>query len=214
MNAIHLGRLLRANTRGCVAGCQVNQPLPAFGSMVRIFLDQDLHAYGIITDIHIDDDGLVRQLAVNTDVPDEIIEDNRQNRNVPVELSVLFIGHSRNEVIFHLLPSKPPLSLDDLYSCGPEEIRKFISAGRLGYLRHILGAEDIPIADTLAAHLTQAGEAQKELDGGIWLRSAVQEVITLLRDDHAALSAVLGAVADAFPAFAGSSQFTKAGGSK
>jgi len=32
-----------------------------------------------------------------------------------------------------------------------------------------------------------------------WLQEAVREVITLLRDDHSTLTAVLGAIADAFP---------------
>lgn len=202
MSKIHIGRLLRANTRMCVAGCPAGQALPSFGSLVSIPLNNGLTAYGLVTDIHIDDDGLVRQLAVSSSVPSEIIEDNRVNRNVPVELSVLFIGHAQEERISHLLPPQPPLSLDSIYSCGEEEIRKFTSAGRLGYFRHILAAEDVPTADLLAAHLLQAGSAHLIGRNDTWLRSAVQEIITLLRDDHAVLSAVLGAIADAFPDFA------------
>ena len=45
--------------------------------------------FGLIYDIHIDDDGLVRQLVTAEGVSDEIILDNRQNRNVPVEVSVI-----------------------------------------------------------------------------------------------------------------------------
>lgn len=201
MSEIHIGRLLRASTRMCVAGCPAGQPLPAFGSLVSIPLNNGLIAFGLVTDIHIDDDGLVRQLALSSNVPVEVIEDNRVNRNVPVELSVLFIGHAQNEKISHLLPPQPPLSLDNIYGCGEEEIRKFTSAGRLGYIRHILSAEDVSTADLLAAHLLQAGSAHLTGKDGDWLRSAVQEIITLLRDDHAVLSTVLGAIADAFPDF-------------
>lgn len=201
MSEIHIGRLLRANTRMCVAGCPAGQALPAFGSLVSIPINNGLTAYGLVTDIHIDDDGLVRQLAVSNSVPAEVIEDNRVNRNVPVELSVLFIGHAQNEKFSHLLPPQPPLSLDNIFSCSEEEIRKFTSAGRLGYIRHILAAEDVSTADLLAAHLLQAGGAHLGSKNGTWLRSAVQEIITLLRDDHAVLSAVLGAIADAFPDF-------------
>jgi hypothetical protein len=206
MSKIHIGRLLRANTRMCVAGCPAGQLLPAFGSLVSIPLSNELIAYGLVMDIHIDDDGLVRQLAVSGSVPDEVIEDNRINRNVPVELSVLFIGHAQKEKISHLLPPQPPLSLDNIYSCSDEEIRKFTSAGRLGYFRHILAAEDVSTADQLAAHLLQAGNAHVGGGNDTWLRSAVREIITLLRDDHAVLSAVLSAIADAFPEFAQAQQ--------
>jgi hypothetical protein len=89
-----------------------------------------------------------------------------------------------------------------MYGCNYEEIRKFTSTSRLGYFRHILAAEDVPTADLLAAHLLQAGSAHLSGKNETWLRSAVQEIVTLLRDDHAALSAVLGAIADAFPDFA------------
>ena len=201
MNEIHIGRLLRANTRMCVAGCPAGQSLPAFGSLVSIPLSNKLTAYGLVTDIHIDDDGLVRQLAVTNSLPDEVIEDNRVNRNVPVELSVLFIGHTQEGKISHLLPPQPPLSLNNIYSCGNEEIRKFTTSSRLGYFRHILSAEDVSTADLLAAHLLQAGGAHLGGGNDTWLRTAVQEIITLLRDDHGVLSAVLGAIADAFPDF-------------
>ncbi len=198
MSEKYIGRLLSASTRMCAAGCPAGQPLPDFGTLVSIPLDDELKAYGLVTDIHIDDDGLVRQLAISGSIPTEVIEDNRVNRNVPVELSVLFIGHARGEHISHLLPPRPPLSLDSIYSCDNKEIARFTSAGRLGYLRHILGTEDVPTADLLAAHLLQTGSIHAD---GLWLRSAVQEIITLLRDDHATLSAVLGAIADAFPEF-------------
>jgi len=202
MSEIHIGRLLRANTRGCVTGCQVNQPFPAFGSLVSIPLDEGVKAYGLVTDIHIDDDGLVRQLAATDSLPEEVIQDNRLNRNVPVELSVLFVGSSDNSSVSHLLPPRPPLSLDRMFTCSEEEIRTFTSAGRFGYLRHILGALDLPSADLLAAHLMQAGKAHAAKDNSTWAKDAIQEIITLLRDDHASLTAVLGAIADAYPGFA------------
>lgn len=201
MSEIHIGRLLRANSHGCVAGCLVNQLFPPFGSLVSIPLDDSVKAYGLVTDIHIDDDGLVRQLAASGNLSEEVINDNRLNRNVPVELSVLFVGYSESGRISHLLPPRPPLSLDRIYTCSEEEIRSFTSAGRFGYLRHILGSQDVPAADLLATHLIQAGRAHASQGNARWAKDAIQEVITLLRDDHAVLTAVLGAVADAYPGF-------------
>ena len=164
-----------------------------------------MKAYGLVTDIHIDDDGLVRQLAASGNLPEEVIQDNRLNRNVPVELSVLFVGYSDADKVSYLLPPRPPLSLDRMFTCSEEEIRTFTSAGRFGYLRHILGAQGLPAADLLAAHLMQAGRAHAAKGNTAWAKDAIQEVITLLRDDHAALTGVLGAIADAYPGFAAES---------
>ena len=197
MSEIEIGRLLRAGTSGCVIGCRVTQlSVPAFGGMVRIPLDDGSQVYGLIHDIHIDDDGLVRQLVTAADVSEEVILDNRVNRNVPVEIGVIFVGHSRDGRISHLLPPRPPLTLDVIYTCAPEELVAFTGAGRFGYFRHVLRAEDLPAGELLAAHLQQAGQAHAALGNPDWARAATQELIVLLRDDYAALMAVLGAIAD------------------
>ncbi len=103
--------------------------------------------YGLVYDIRIDDDGLVRQLVTAEGVDDNVIVDNRVNRNVPAELSVLAVGYRQDERIFHLLPPRPPLSLDVIYLCEAEELCAFTSAGRFGYLRHILRATDMPVSE-------------------------------------------------------------------
>lgn len=200
MTEIHVGRLLRSNIRGCVAGCQASQDFPEFGAMVVIPLKEDVRIFGLVTDIHIDDDGLVRQLAAAENVPDEVIQDNRLNRNMPVEMSVIFIGHARGDEVFHRLPPQPPLSLDSLLTCGADLTRAFTRTGRFGYLRHILSAEEVATADLLAAHLAQAGSAHAACGDHEWPTDAIREVISLLRDDHELLTAVLGAIADILPA--------------
>jgi len=64
MTVLEIGRLLRSNTTGCVVGCRVTDlDVPVFGGMVRIPLQGDQQIYGLIHDIRIDDDGLVRQLG-------------------------------------------------------------------------------------------------------------------------------------------------------
>jgi hypothetical protein len=193
-----IGRLLRAATTGCVVGCKVSQiSLPAFGGMVLIPLDEHTQVYGLIYDIRIDDDGLVRQLVTAPNVPDDVILDNRQNRNVPLEISVLFTGYELDGQVFHLLPPRPPLTLDVIYPCSPADLRRFTSAGRFGYFRHVLRAKDLAIGEILAAHLIQAGEAHAAGGCVDWAARATQELITLLRDDYPTLMAVLGSLADA-----------------
>jgi hypothetical protein len=197
MKQFEIGRLLRAGTTGFVVGCRVAQiDAPSFGALVRVALDGDYQVYGLIHDIHIDDDGLVRQLVTAEDVAEAVIADNRVNRNVPLELSVLTVGYRLDGKVSHLLPPRPPLSLDVIYLCSAEEIRQFTGAGRFGYFRHILRASDLPVGELLAAHIKQAGAAQAEAGKREWKNAATQELITLLRDDYATLMSVLGALGD------------------
>ena len=195
--SIQIGHLLRAGTTGFVAGCSVSQlEAPAFGALVRAPLGDDYQVYGLIYDIHIDDDGLVRQLVTAENVSREVIEDNRTRRIVPVEMSVLSVGYEQDGRISHLLPPRPPLSLDVVYMCSDAELVKFTSAGRFGYFRHILQAKDIPIGEVLAAHILQVKQRSRNEK---WGEQATQELITLLRDDYPTLMSVLGALSDSIP---------------
>jgi hypothetical protein len=188
---IEIGRLLRAGTTGFIAGCRVNQlSVPSFGALVRAPLGEGYQVFGLIHDIHIDDDGLVRQLVTADHVSDEVMKDNRERRIVPVEMSVLAVGYEQDGRIYHLLPPRPPLSLDVIYLCDDKDLSRFTE--RFGYFRHILNAKDAPIGEVIAAHILQAGKAR----GAGWIESATQEVITLLRDDYPTLMSVLGALAD------------------
>jgi hypothetical protein len=169
--------------------------VPAFGALVRAPLEDGYQVYGLIHDIHIDDDGLVRQLVTAENVSDEVMRDNRERRIVPVEMSVLAVGYEQDGMVFHLLPPRPPLSLDVIYLCDEKEVAKFTSAGRFGYFRHILRATDVPIGEVLSAHLLQAEKAHGK-DSSAWKENAVKELITLLRDDYPTLMSVLGALGE------------------
>ncbi len=193
--ALPIARLLRAGTAGFVAGCRVDQiEAPAFGALVRTPIDQGSQVFGLIHDIHIDDDGLVRQLVAADRVSEEVMRDNRERRIIPVELSVLTVGLQQGGQIHHVLPPRPPLSLDVVYLCDAQEVVRFTSAGRFGYFRHVLRAEDAPVGEVLAAHLRQAAAAHN--DDGRWRAAAVREIISLLRDDYPVLITVLGALND------------------
>lgn len=191
--SIQVARLLRGGTTGFVAGCRINQiEAPSFGALVRSPLGETYEAYGLIYDIQIEDDGLVRQLVSSDHISDEVIRDNRERRIVPVELSVLTVGYEEGGRIFHMLPPRPPLSLDLVFLCTGDELVRFTSAGRLGYLRHILRSETAPIGELLSAHIQQASSAHN--DGGRWAKSAIQEIIAHLRDDYPSLMSVMGAL--------------------
>lgn len=162
--------------------------------MTLVSLGNNYKIFGLIYDIHIDDDGLVRQLITAQDVPEEYMRDTRENRNVPVEIGVLALGYAQDGIVSHLLPPRPPLSLDEIFLCTPDEIAAFTGAGRMGYLRHILRDQDKPVAELLTAHLRNAREVQEQMGHPEWFDGAVEELITLMKDDYPTLMTVLGVV--------------------
>jgi hypothetical protein len=194
---IEVGRLLRAGISGFVIGCPVSQlDILSFGALVSSPQGDDYLIYGLIHEVRIEDDSLVRQLVTSEAIEETVIADNRLNRNVPLEVSVLSVGYRQAGRIYHLLPPRPPLSLDKIYLCGSKEIRQFTSAGQFGYFRHLLRAADQPTSDLLATHLQLAAVAHHAAGDNNWLQRATQELIILLRDDYPVLMTVLSALQD------------------
>lgn len=197
MTPIAIGRLLRSNTSCCEIGCLVSpSEAPAFGQMLRIPLDNGSQVYGLVTDIHIDDDGLVRQLVTSAGIAEEIIEDNRRNRNMPVEMSVQFIGWEKDRVLSQTRVPSPPLSLDTIFACTDAEVAAFTAQGKFAYLRALLRDEELPAADLVASHLRQVLHAHKTMGGSQRAENALREVIALLKEDYPQLMDVLSAVSE------------------
>ena len=195
--SIPIGKLLRAENSQFVAGCRVRElETPALGALVKVTLEDQSEIYGLITNILINDDSLVRQLVSGVSIPTEYTADNRYNRNLPVEIHVLTVGYAQNGHISHRLPPRPPLSLDVLHLCNTTELCQFTSLNDQAYLRHILRLLDQPVEELLAAHLRQAKAVHEASNDSTWYPQACQKLITLLRDDYQRLTAVLDVLTD------------------
>ncbi|MFQ5398993.1 MAG: hypothetical protein ACE5E7_05265 [Anaerolineae bacterium] len=195
-----IGRVLRASTVGFSVGCRVAQlSVPAFGSLVKAQpVDEREAIYGLIYDMHIDDDPLVRRLVLAENPSEEIINDQRDNRMLPVEMKVLAVGYRLNGQIKHGLPPRPPLNLDPVELCSDAaEITQFTD--NLGYLRLILRAADgnVPVDQLLVAHISDAFHIRGRDRG--WALGAIQEMIELLRSNYDMLIPTLEALNDALP---------------
>ncbi|MGC9336372.1 MAG: hypothetical protein ACP5JJ_19725 [Anaerolineae bacterium] len=184
---IEVGRIIRSSTTRFAVGCRVLQPeVPIFGSLVKVRVLED-EVYGLIHDVRMEDDPFVRQIAALDDVRPEAIEDQRRNRQVPIEVGVLVVGYRRGATISHRLPPQPPLSLDVLYTCSPRELAEF--TGSFGYFRLVLDNRDLPADELLAANLRYAAEAQS--DGETFLLEAGRELARLLAVDMVRLDGLL-----------------------
>lgn len=182
MNDEPIGRVLRSSTAGFSAGARVNQlDAPAFGMLVKAEPRRAAREciYGLLYDVHIDDDPLVQQLVLADTVTDEMISDQRHNRIVPIEMSVLAIAYrDYNGVMRHALPPRPPLSLDPVYMCSAEEILEVTQ--RFDYFWLVLSAGEAPAEQLMAANLLMAASVRPEEEQYPFLVTAGRELARLM----------------------------------
>lgn len=195
-----IGRILRASTTGFAVGCRVGQLQdPAFGGLVKAQPVDDREAiYGLIYNMNIDDDPLVRRLVLAENPPEAIINDQRNNRLLPIEMSVLAVGYRVNGRLYHGLPPRPPLNLDPVELClEGDEIRQFTD--KLSYLRLILrtAGSNVPVDQLLVAHIVNVYQLRGQ--DTAWAMHVIEELIELLRSNYDVLIPTLEAVSDALP---------------
>jgi hypothetical protein len=188
-----IGYVLRASTTGFSVGARVNQMgKPAFGSIVKAQprADEREWVYGLLYDMHIDDDPMVRQLVLADAVSEETIRDQHHHRIVPVEMDILAIGYrSYDGPIRHTLPPRPPLSLDPVFLCNPEETREI--GARFDYFRIVLMTSQVPSEQLLAANLIITAGTLPENEQYDFLARAGREAARLLNNDMARLDSLL-----------------------
>ncbi len=188
--AIEVGRVIRSSATRFAVGCQVLRPqVPVFGALVKVPALAESAVYGLIYDVRMEDDPFVRQVAAShDDLRPEYVEDMRRNRQVPIEVSVLVVGYSRGGAFHHWLPPQPPLSLDLLHTCPPEELLAFTEQS--DYFRLVLDSQDLPSDELLAAHLRYAAEVRGRGGRG-FLVDAGRELARLLANDLQRLDSLL-----------------------
>ncbi len=196
------GRVLRASTTGFTIGCrptiaEQSRMTPAFGALVKALHRDESVTYGLVYDVRIEDDPFVRQLVAAGVENEEIIADQRQIRQTPVDVDVLVVGHGRPRAmgsavmdVFYRLALQPPGTLDPIYICNAAEIRRFTE--RHDWLRTVLAATEAP-ADQLVVAALRAAAATRSTDQerAAYLISAGRELARLLALDLARLDGIL-----------------------
>lgn len=179
-----IGSVLRASTMGFVCGTRsqdINHP--SFGAFVRTYhsSNEDMEVIGLIHAISIDDDPLVRQMILANNMTNNTVRDQRENRMVPVEISVVNVGFIEFGTVYHNLPPRPPLSLDPVQLCDPDCIMRFTE--RLDFLRLVLNTSDVPAEELLAASLLHAAKARPKAERYEFLVTAGRRLAGLLSHD-------------------------------
>ncbi len=189
--AFPVGWVLRASTIGFAVGCRVLQPsTPQFGDLVKVPLPDGMTVFGLIYDVQVRDDPAVRQLILAGEIEPEAILDQRENRLVPIEMSVLVVGYQRQgEPPVQGLPPQPPISLDILIRCDEADIRAFTQ--QLDYVRLVLNAAQIPSDELLIANLQRAAAVRSLETRRSFLLDAGRELARLLSFDLVRLDGIL-----------------------
>ena len=153
-----VGRVLRSSTASFTIGTKtLAAEVPRFGGFVKACVGEVCDAIGLIYDVVLEDDLFARQL-IGAEVNAEYIADQRQNRQVPIEVSVLVVGHAADGKMYQYLPPQPPITLDEIITCNDEDIVRFTSD--FTFFRTVLNAQDTPADELLAASLRLAAEAR------------------------------------------------------
>ncbi len=186
--SIPVGRVLRSSTASFTIGTKtLAVDVPQFGGLVKAAAPDGGDIIGLIYDVLIEDDLFARQL-IGAEVGAEYIADQRQNRHVPIEISVLVVGHARNGKFYPYLPPQPPISLDQIVTCSAAEVVQFTSD--FTYFRTVLNAKDAPADELLAASLRLAAET-RGAQGRDFLVKAGRELSRLLAFDTVRLEGLL-----------------------
>ena len=189
LSTVAIGRLLRSSTTGFVFGCSVPEPdVPRFGDFVKAPAQRGrTNVIGLIYDIVIEDDPFVRQMVATRDLDEAYILDQRENRQVPLEVSVLSIGYdsggdSGPSKIVCGLPPQPPVTLDSIRACTPNEMLACTTAG-FDYLRLIINSPEAPVDELIVVSLRNAAAARPPEDQTLFLRQAGRELARLMSRD-------------------------------
>ncbi len=183
-----VGRVLRSSTASFTIGTKtLATDTPRFGGFVKAGVADGCDVIGLIYDVMLEDDLFARQL-IGADVSSEYIADQRANRQVPIEISVLVVGHARGGQMYQYLPAQPPIALDEITTCNREEIVRFTDD--FTYFRTVLNAKDAPADELLAASLRLAAE-MRGAQGRDFLVRAGRELSRLLAFDAVRLEGLL-----------------------
>ena len=190
--SLTIGRLLRSSTTGFVFGCSVPEPdVPRFGDFVTAPAQRGRsNVVGLIYDIVIEDDPFVRQMVASPGLDEAYILDQRENRQVPIEVAVLSIGYSQDDAgIVPGLPPQPPITLDTIRQCSAAEVLACTAA--FDYLRLILNSPEVPADELIVVSLRNAAALRPVEDRPYFLRAAGRELARTLSRDLARLEHLL-----------------------
>ncbi|MBC8099771.1 MAG: hypothetical protein H7Y11_10040 [Armatimonadetes bacterium] len=191
-----IGRVLRASTRGFTCGthsANIGQRHD-FGAFVKVPVanDESQWVIGLIYAVEIKDDLMISELVMSEVINPNIMRDQRENRLIPVEISVLNIGYYTGAGFIHSMPPRPPMSLSAVELCSADEVIAFTQ--KPDYLRMALQASEVPSDDLVAMTLRCAALCYADAERQAFLIDSGRHLARLLSNDLKRLAQVLALI--------------------
>ncbi len=188
-SASPLGRVLRSSTTTFTFGSLDTPDLPAFGALVAAEAGPTW-VYGLVYEVIIQDDPFVRQVvAAAGELTAERVEDMRQRRQVPVEITALTIAYRQDNRVYQRLPPRPPAALQPVWACDEATTAQVLAD--VAFFRTVLNAAYCPSEELLAAALRRAAACRLPEQQQAYLVNAGRELARLLASDLPRLDAIL-----------------------
>ena len=191
-----IGRVLRASTRGFSCGTHSTRIdyRHDFGAFVKapVANDDGMTVLGLIYAVAIKDDLLINELVMADSVDPNVLRDQRENRLIPVEISVINVGYVERGRIIHSLPPRPPMSLSPVTMCTQGEVYEFTRS--FEFFRLIVNAAEVPSDDLMAAMLRYTSLAYPEPDRYDFMVRAGRHLTVLLSNDLKRLASILALI--------------------
>jgi len=188
-----IGRVLRASTRGYACGTHSLRigSQHDFGAFVKAPManDGEMFAIGLIYAVEVKDDLLISELVMAEAVDSNILRDQRENRMIPVEVSIVNVGYGVGNTFRHSLPPRPPMSLSEVRLCTADEVFYFTQYPE--FFRLVLKANEVPSDDLLVAMLRYAAYAYVEEERYDFIVRCGRQLTRLLSTDTRRLSSIL-----------------------
>jgi len=188
-----VGRVLRASTRGFSCGTHSTRIGTAhdFGAFVWVPVANDNSQWvvGLVSAVEIKDDLMVSELVMAESVNPNVMRDQRENRMIPVEISVLNIGFHNGRGFVHSLPPRPPMSLSEVEVMPSEHVRAFTE--KLDFFRLVLTASEVPSDDLLAIALRYAVTCRPDSEQTEYRVQCGRQLARLLTNDLKRLAHIL-----------------------
>lgn len=123
--------------------------------------------------------------------------DGQQNRQVPVEFSVLTLGYHDGEHMQQMMPPRPPMTLEPVHFLSKDDIHAFTEDHR--FLNTIAMTPTIPTDDLLIASVLEATSVRSEGERRRYMLGAGRMLARILGRDLHRLEQILGTLSLSVP---------------
>lgn len=187
--AIRFGEVVEASVERLTAQCHRLYEAPPLGALIRA--GETGAVYGVVAGVataSLDPTRRVVARGAEAESEAQVYQEHPQlERLLRTSVTLTVVGHEEGAELRQYLPPLPPRIHTFLYTCGPEEVRRFTQ--QTDFLTLLAGTPGATGDEVLAACLRQAATSHEQPRE--FLVRASRAVASLLGSDMPRLNAIL-----------------------